>query len=38
MPLVDITKSEIEVRRWVGIWIYVFVEEDRLLECWVFQR
>ena len=37
LPLLDITESGIEVRKRVGIWLEVLVEEDGKLEGWVFQ-
>ena len=38
LPLVDITDSGIEVRRWVGRLLEVLVDENSILEGWVFQR
>ena len=38
LPLVDTTESGIEVRKWVGRWLELLVEEDGWLEGWVFQR
>ena len=38
LPLVDITESVIEVRKWVGGWLEMLLEEDVRLEGWVFQR
>ena len=32
LPLVDTKKSGIEVRKWVGRWLEVLVEEDTRLE------
>ena len=36
-PLVDITESVIEVRKWVVRWLYVLVEQDKSLEGSLFQ-
>ena len=38
LPLVDTTELGIEVRKWVGRWLEVLVEEDGRLKGWVFQR
>ena len=38
MPIVDIADSEIELRRWVEIWLDVLAMEYRRFEGWVFQR
>ena len=35
MPLVDETESGVEVKRWVGIFLEVVMEEDKRLEGWV---
>ena len=32
LPLVDITESIIEVRKWVGKWLEVLVKKDGRLE------
>ena len=37
LPLVDITESGIEVRKWVGRWLEVLVEQHGRFEGWVFQ-
>ena len=37
LPLVDTTESGIEVRKWVGRWSEVLVEQDGRLEGWMLQ-
>ena len=37
-PLIYITESGIELRKWVGIWLDLLVEQDGQLEGWFLQR
>ena len=32
LPLVDVTYSVIEIRIWVGRWLEIMVEDDRITE------
>ena len=38
MPLVDVAVSGTDIRKWVGRWLGILVDEEGRTECWVFQH
>ena len=38
LPLVEVTGLGIEIRKWVGRWLEIMVEEEEKTEGWVFQN
>ena len=38
LPLVDVTGSGMKIRKWVGRWLEIMVEEEGITEGWVFQH
>ena len=38
LPLVDVIGPGIEIRKWVGRWLKLLVEEEGRTEGWVFQH
>ena len=38
LPLVEVTGLGIEIRKWVGRWLEIMVEEEEKTEGWLFQN